>query len=195
MSHRQLTARLEELTEEHSLQSLTPHPSSLLCEIEQSMEQEEQEQEREQVATVGSCLYHKDFAVLFLNTLLSVQLRLQLWEAYCEVRSLCSHLRGNDVTDSALSTDSSMDESSETSSAKDVPTGSIHTSLLELRRLTQNLLDGNESTVMNNRLSTRAVYWQEPGDTIRITIPLKSTKTAHSCFNQFAKGGSDESEE
>ncbi|XP_023253291.1 BICD family-like cargo adapter 1 [Seriola lalandi dorsalis] len=121
VSHRQLTAQLEELTEEHSLQSLTPHPSSLLCEIEQSMEQEEQEQERE-------------------------QLRLQLWEAYCEVRSLCSHLRGNDVTDSALSTDSSMDESSETSSAKDVPTGSLHTSLLELRRLTQNLLDGNEST-------------------------------------------------
>lgn len=50
MSHRQLAARLEELTEEHSLQILTPHPSSLLCEIEQSMEQEEQEQEREQVA-------------------------------------------------------------------------------------------------------------------------------------------------
>ncbi|XP_034547040.1 BICD family-like cargo adapter 1 isoform X2 [Notolabrus celidotus] len=121
MSHRQLTARLEEMSEEHSLHSLTPHPSSLLCEIEQSMEQEEQEQERE-------------------------QMRLQLWEAYCEVRSLCSHLRGNDVTDSALSTDSSMDESSETSSAKDVPTGSLHTSLLELRRLTQNLLDGNEST-------------------------------------------------
>uniref|UniRef100_UPI0037E7C516 BICD family-like cargo adapter 1 n=1 Tax=Semicossyphus pulcher TaxID=241346 RepID=UPI0037E7C516 len=121
VSHRQLTSRLEELTDEHSLQSLTPHPSSLLCEIEQSMEQEEQEQERE-------------------------QMRLQLWEAYCEVRSLCSHLRGNDVTDSALSTDSSMDESSETSSAKDVPTGSLHTSLLELRRLTQNLLDGNEST-------------------------------------------------
>ncbi|XP_062274080.1 BICD family-like cargo adapter 1 [Scomber scombrus] len=121
VSHRQLTARLEQLSEEHSLQSITPHPSSLLCEIEQCMEQEEQEQERE-------------------------QLRLQLWEAYCEVRSLCSHLRGNDVTDSALSTDSSMDESSETSSAKDVPTGSLHTSLLELRRLTQNLLDGNEST-------------------------------------------------
>ncbi|XP_058492579.1 BICD family-like cargo adapter 1 isoform X2 [Solea solea] len=121
LSHRQLTARLEELTDEHSLHSLTPHPSSLLCEIEQCMEQEEQEQERE-------------------------QLRLQLWEAFCEVRSLCSHLRGNDVTDSALSTDSSMDESSETSSAKDVPTGSLHTSLLELRRLTQNLLDGNEST-------------------------------------------------
>ncbi|KAM4578468.1 BICD family-like cargo adapter 1 isoform 1-T1 [Fundulus diaphanus] len=120
-SHRQLAAKLAELTEEHSLQTLTPHPSNLLCEIEQSMEQEEQEQERE-------------------------QLRLQLWEAYCEVRSLCSHLRGNDVTDSALSTDSSMDESSETSSVKDVPTGSLHTSLLELRRLTQNLLDGNEST-------------------------------------------------
>ena len=76
-----------------------------------------------------------------------VQLRAQLWEAYCEVRSLCSHLRGNDITDSALSTDSSMDESSETSSAKDVPTGSLRASLLELRRLTQNLLDGNESTV------------------------------------------------
>uniref|UniRef100_A0A3P8W0B7 BICD family like cargo adaptor 1 n=1 Tax=Cynoglossus semilaevis TaxID=244447 RepID=A0A3P8W0B7_CYNSE len=122
VSHRQLTVRLEELTEEHSLHSITPHPSSLLCEIELSMEQEEQEQERE-------------------------QLRLQLWEAYCEVRSLCSHLRGNDITDSALSTDSSMDESSETSSAKDVPTGSLHISLLELRRLTQNLLDGNESTM------------------------------------------------
>lgn len=49
LSHRQLTARLEQLTEEHSLQSITPHPSSLLCEIEQCMEQEEQEQEREQV--------------------------------------------------------------------------------------------------------------------------------------------------
>ncbi|XP_072770373.1 BICD family-like cargo adapter 1 [Nerophis lumbriciformis] len=121
LSHRQLAAQLEELTEENSLQSLTPHRSSLLCEIEQSMEQEEQEQERE-------------------------QLRLQLWQAYCEVRSLCSHLRGNDVTDSALSTDSSMDESSETSSAKDIPTGSLHANLLELRRLTQNLLDGNEST-------------------------------------------------
>lgn len=143
VSHRQLTARLEELTEERSLQGLSPHPPSLLCEIEQSMEQEEQEQEREQVRC--SCLLKA--SGLFCYTLLSFQLRLQLWEAYCEVRSLCSHLRGNDVTDSALSTDSSMDESSETSSAKDVPTGSLHTSLLELRRLTQNLLDGNESTV------------------------------------------------
>ncbi|KAL0187328.1 hypothetical protein M9458_018998, partial [Cirrhinus mrigala] len=70
-----------------------------------------------------------------------------MWEAYCQVRSICSQLRGNDITDSALSTDSSMDESSETLSAKDVPTGSLHASLLELRRLTQNLLDGNESTV------------------------------------------------
>ncbi|CAL8294742.1 unnamed protein product [Gadus morhua 'NCC'] len=120
-SHRLLSARLEELVDERSLQGLSHHPSSLLCEIEQSMEQEEQEQERE-------------------------QLRVQLWEAYCEVRSLCSHLRGNDLTDSALSTDSSMDESSETSSAKDVPTGSLRAVLLELRRLTQNLLDGNEST-------------------------------------------------
>lgn len=56
-SHRQLTARLEEVTEERSLHGLTPHPSSLLCEIEQSMEQEEQEQEREQVrpALVSRC--------------------------------------------------------------------------------------------------------------------------------------------
>uniref|UniRef100_H3D1L5 BICD family like cargo adaptor 1 n=1 Tax=Tetraodon nigroviridis TaxID=99883 RepID=H3D1L5_TETNG len=156
VSHRQLTARLEELTEERSLQGLSPHPPSLLCEIEQSMEQEEQEQERE-------------------------QLRLQLWEAYCEVRSLCSHLRGNDVTDSALSTDSSMDESSETSSAKDVPTGSLHTSLLELRRLTQNLLDGNESTVAllsvemrslreeNERMKTMAEI-REPSEQLQSAI-------------------------
>ncbi|KAG9269981.1 BICD family-like cargo adapter 1 [Astyanax mexicanus] len=121
VSHRQLSAQLEELSEEQSLQSFSTNSHSLLCEIEQSMEQEELEQERE-------------------------QLRLQLWEAYCQVRSICSHLRGNDITDSALSTDSSMDESSETSSAKDVPTGSLQSSLLELRRLTQNLLDGNEST-------------------------------------------------
>uniref|UniRef100_A0A671USJ1 BICD family like cargo adaptor 1 n=1 Tax=Sparus aurata TaxID=8175 RepID=A0A671USJ1_SPAAU len=156
MSHRQLSAQLEELSDEHSLHSLTPHPSSLLCEIEQSMEQEEQEQERE-------------------------QLRLQLWEAYCEVRSLCSHLRGNDVTDSALSTDSSMDESSETSSAKDVPTGSLHTSLLELRRLTQNLLDGNESTMAllsvemcslreeNERMKTMAEI-REPSEQLQSAI-------------------------
>lgn len=83
----------------------------------------------------------------FIESVSLFQLRLQLWEAYCQVRSICSHLRGNDITDSALSTDSSMDESSETLSAKDVPTGSLHASLLELRRLTQNLLDGNESTV------------------------------------------------
>ncbi|ROI64805.1 BICD family-like cargo adapter 1 [Anabarilius grahami] len=121
VSHRQLSARLEELTEERSLQGFSPNPHSLLCEIEQSMEQEELEQERE-------------------------QLRLQLWEAYCQVRSICSQLRGNDITDSALSTDSSMDESSETLSAKDVPMGSLPASLVELRRLTQNLLDGNEST-------------------------------------------------
>lgn len=170
MSHRQLTARLEELTEEHSLQSLTPHPSSLLCEIEQSMEQEEQEQEREQVATSASGSQTFHCAVLTPPPPPpSVQLRLQLWEAYCEVRSLCSHLRGNDVTDSALSTDSSMDESSETSSAKDVPTGSLHTSLLELRRLTQNLLDGNESTVLKN--------------TNIVTEPLTRLKPAHWYMN------------
>ncbi|KAF4072161.1 hypothetical protein AMELA_G00259990 [Ameiurus melas] len=121
VSHRQLSAHLAEMTEERSLQGFSSNCHSLLSEIEQSMEQEELEQERE-------------------------QLRLQLWEAYCQIRSICSQLRGNDITDSALSTDSSMDESSETSSAKDVPMGSLQSSLLELRRLTQNVLDGNEST-------------------------------------------------
>lgn len=156
-SHRQLTAKLAELTEEHSFQTLTPHPSSLLCEIEQSMEQEEQEQEREQVVLTSSDSNRTCSAWttnLYMSShFLNIQLRLQLWEAYCEVRSLCSHLRGNDITDSALSTDSSMDESSETSSVRDVPTGSLQTSLLELRRLTQNLLDGNESTVKESTLS------------------------------------------
>lgn len=76
-----------------------------------------------------------------------MQLRLQLWEAYCQVRYLCSHLRGNDSADSAVSTDSSMDESSETSSAKDVPAGSLRAALSELKRLIQNVLDGADSTV------------------------------------------------
>ncbi|KAL7885158.1 hypothetical protein AOLI_G00079280 [Acnodon oligacanthus] len=49
LSHRQLSARLEELSEERSLQSFSPSSHSLLCEIEQSMEQEELEQEREQI--------------------------------------------------------------------------------------------------------------------------------------------------
>lgn len=75
------------------------------------------------------------------------QLRLQLWEAYCQVRYLCSHLRGNDSADSAVSTDSSMDESSETSSAKDVPAGSLRTALNELKRLIQSIVDGMEPSV------------------------------------------------
>ena len=75
------------------------------------------------------------------------QLRLQLWEAYCQVRYLCSHLRGSDSADSAVSTDSSMDESSETSSAKDVPAGSLRTALNELKRLIQSIVDGMEPTV------------------------------------------------
>ncbi|XP_078010486.1 BICD family-like cargo adapter 1 isoform X2 [Phascolarctos cinereus] len=75
-----------------------------------------------------------------------LQLRLQLWEAYCQVRYLCSHLRGNDSADSAVSTDSSMDESSETSSAKDVPAGSLRMALSELKRLIQSIVDGMEPT-------------------------------------------------
>ncbi|XP_036209867.1 BICD family-like cargo adapter 1 isoform X3 [Myotis myotis] len=119
LSCRQLQGKVEELTEERSLQSSAATSTSLLSEIEQSMEAEELEQERE-------------------------QLRLQLWEAYCQVRYLCSHLRGNDSADSAVSTDSSMDESSETSSAKDVPAGSLRTALSELKRLIQSIVDGVE---------------------------------------------------
>ncbi|XP_012586439.1 PREDICTED: bicaudal D-related protein 1 [Condylura cristata] len=120
LSCRQLQVKVEELAEERSLQS-SAASTSLLSEIEQSMEAEELEQERE-------------------------QLRLQLWEAYCQVRYLCSHLRGNDSADSAVSTDSSMDESSETSSAKDVPAGSLRTALSELKRLIQSTVDGMEPT-------------------------------------------------
>ncbi|XP_043924517.1 BICD family-like cargo adapter 1 isoform X1 [Protopterus annectens] len=121
VSHRQLQEKMEELNEEQSLQGFCPMNNSLLSEIEQSIEAEEMEQERE-------------------------QLRLQLWEAFCQVKSLCSYLRGNDVTDSALSTDSSMDESSECSSAKEVPIGSLRTALHDLKRLIQNVVDGGEST-------------------------------------------------
>ncbi|XP_048819738.1 BICD family-like cargo adapter 1 isoform X2 [Lagopus muta] len=121
LSYRQLQGKVEELSEERSLQNFNTTSTSLLSEIEQSMEAEELEQERE-------------------------QLRLQLWEAYCQVRYLCSHLRGNDSADSAVSTDSSMDESSETSSAKDVPAGSLRAALSELKRLIQNVLDGADST-------------------------------------------------
>ncbi|XP_047552766.1 BICD family-like cargo adapter 1 isoform X3 [Lutra lutra] len=121
LSYRQLQMKVDELTEERSLQSSAATSTSLLSEIEQSMEAEELEQERE-------------------------QLRLQLWEAYCQVRYLCSHLRGNDSADSAVSTDSSMDESSETSSAKDVPAGSLRTALSELKRLIQSIVDGVEPT-------------------------------------------------
>ncbi|XP_045647538.1 BICD family-like cargo adapter 1 isoform X1 [Ursus americanus] len=121
LSYRQLQGKVEELTEERSLQSCAATSTSLLSEIEQSMEAEELEQERE-------------------------QLRLQLWEAYCQVRYLCSHLRGNDSADSAVSTDSSMDESSETSSAKDVPAGSLRMALSELKRLIQSIVDGMEPT-------------------------------------------------
>ncbi|EMP24438.1 Bicaudal D-related protein 1 [Chelonia mydas] len=120
LSCRQLQGKVEELSEERSLQSFNTTSTSLLSEIEQSMEAEELEQERE-------------------------QLRLQLWEAYCQVRYLCSHLRGNDSADSAVSTDSSMDESSETSSAKDVPAGSLRAGLNELKRLIQSVLDGTDS--------------------------------------------------
>nr|XP_028565247.1 BICD family-like cargo adapter 1 isoform X4 [Podarcis muralis] len=121
LSYRQLQLKVDELSEERSLQNFNSTSTSLLSEIEQSMEAEELEQERE-------------------------QLRLQLWEAYCQVRYLCTHLRGNDSADSAVSTDSSMDESSETSSAKDVPAGSLRAALSELKRLIQSVIDGTDST-------------------------------------------------
>ncbi|XP_072921460.1 BICD family-like cargo adapter 1 [Hemitrygon akajei] len=146
MSHRQLQMKVDEMNEEISLHSVGPTSTSLLSEIEQSMEAEELEQERE-------------------------QLRVELWEAYCQVRSLCSHLRGNDITDSALSTDSSMDESSDTSSAKDIPTGSLHTALHELKRLIQNILDGNESTVVLLRVEMNTI--KEERDKLKATTEEK----------------------
>ncbi|KAM5238454.1 BICD family-like cargo adapter 1 isoform 2-T2 [Ctenodactylus gundi] len=142
LSYRQLQVKVEELTEERSLQSSAATSTSLLSEIEQSMEAEELEQERE-------------------------QLRLQLWEAYCQVRYLCSHLRGNDSADSAVSTDSSMDESSETSSAKDVPAGSLRTALNELKRLIQSIVDGMEPTV--TLLSVEMTALKEERDRLRGT--------------------------
>ncbi|KAL2767700.1 BICD family-like cargo adapter 1 isoform 1 [Daubentonia madagascariensis] len=142
LSYRQLQVKVEELTEERSLQSSAATSTSLLSEIEQSMEAEELEQERE-------------------------QLRLQLWEAYCQVRYLCSHLRGNDSADSAVSTDSSMDESSETSSTKDVPAGSLRTALNELKRLIQSIVDGMEPTV--TLLSVEMTALKEERDRLRVT--------------------------
>nr|XP_027779216.1 BICD family-like cargo adapter 1 isoform X2 [Marmota flaviventris] len=149
LSYRQLQVKVEELTEERSLQSSAATSASLLSEIEQSMEAEELEQERE-------------------------QLRLQLWEAYCQVRYLCSHLRGNDSADSAVSTDSSMDESSETSSAKDVPAGSLRTALNELKRLIQSIVDGMEPTV--TLLSVEMTALKEERDRLRVTSEDKEPK-------------------
>ncbi|XP_005891534.2 BICD family-like cargo adapter 1 isoform X2 [Bos mutus] len=149
LSYRQLQVKVEELTEERSLQSSAATSASLLSEIEQSMEAEELEQERE-------------------------QLRLQLWEAYCQVRYLCSHLRGSDSADSAVSTDSSMDESSETSSAKDVPAGSLRTALNELKRLIQSIVDGMEPTV--TLLSVEMTALKEERDRLRVTSEDKEPK-------------------
>uniref|UniRef100_A0A8C8SYJ8 BICD family like cargo adaptor 1 n=1 Tax=Pelusios castaneus TaxID=367368 RepID=A0A8C8SYJ8_9SAUR len=148
LSYRQLQGKVEELSEERSLQSFNTTSTSLLSEIEQSMEAEELEQERE-------------------------QLRLQLWEAYCQVRYLCSHLRGNDSADSAVSTDSSMDESSETSSAKDVPAGSLRAGLNELKRLIQSVLDGTDSTV--TLLSVEMTALKEERDRLRGSVEDKET--------------------
>ncbi|XP_048198810.1 BICD family-like cargo adapter 1 isoform X2 [Perognathus longimembris pacificus] len=149
LSYRQLQLKVEELTEERSLQNSSATSTSLLSEIEQSMEAEELEQERE-------------------------QLRLQLWEAYCQVRYLCSHLRGNDSADSAVSTDSSMDESSETSSAKDVPAGSLRTALSELKRLIQSIVDGMEPTV--TLLSVEMTALKEERDRLRVTSEDKEPR-------------------
>ncbi|KAG8146184.1 hypothetical protein E2320_012561 [Naja naja] len=140
LSYRQLQVKMEELNEERSLQAFNSSRMSLLSEIEQSMEAEELEQERE-------------------------QLRLQLWEAYCQVRYLCTHLRGNDSADSAVSTDSSMDESSETSSAKDVPAGSLRAALSELKRLIQSVIDGTDSPV--TLLSVEMTSLKEERDRLR----------------------------
>lgn len=55
LSCRQLQGKVEELTEERSLQSSAATSTSLLSEIEQSMEAEELEQEREQVLLPHPC--------------------------------------------------------------------------------------------------------------------------------------------
>uniref|UniRef100_A0A671RVE4 BICD family like cargo adaptor 1 n=1 Tax=Sinocyclocheilus anshuiensis TaxID=1608454 RepID=A0A671RVE4_9TELE len=152
ISTNQHMTRLETLQAE--IKMLSERKQELERRVNAMLEENEQLQHtvedlRERTLLLEKQRHEKDLQVSghHASVFSFLQLRLQLWEAYCQVRSICSQLRGNDITDSALSTDSSMDESSETLSAKDVPTGSLHASLLELRRLTQNLLDGNESTV------------------------------------------------
>ncbi|MXQ81327.1 hypothetical protein E5288_WYG005899 [Bos mutus] len=140
LSYRQLQVKVEELTEERSLQSSAATSASLLPNRGNSLP----------------------------------QLRLQLWEAYCQVRYLCSHLRGSDSADSAVSTDSSMDESSETSSAKDVPAGSLRTALNELKRLIQSIVDGMEPTV--TLLSVEMTALKEERDRLRVTSEDKEPK-------------------
>ncbi|XP_037256259.1 BICD family-like cargo adapter 1 isoform X5 [Falco rusticolus] len=53
LSYRQLQGKVEELSEERSLQNFNTTSTSLLSEIEQSMEAEELEQEREQVTLLS----------------------------------------------------------------------------------------------------------------------------------------------
>ncbi|OCT98217.1 BICD family-like cargo adapter 1 isoform X2 [Xenopus laevis] len=167
LSYRQLEGKLEELQEEKSLQHMNSTSTSLLFEIEQSIEAEEQEQERE-------------------------QLRLQLWEAHCQVRSLCCQLRGNESADSAVSTDSSMDESSETSSAKDVPSGSLHTALSELKILILSILetcdsagsrkcedDGLEEQIKQTSEDSRALRDLLQGEQIRMKQTYDELQELH----------------
>ncbi|XP_066459759.1 BICD family-like cargo adapter 1 [Eleutherodactylus coqui] len=166
-SYRQLQMKMEELRDEKSLQHLNSTSTSLLSEIEQSIEAEEQEQERE-------------------------QLRLQLWEAHCQVRSLCCQLRGNESADSAVSTDSSMDESSETSSAKDVPAGSLRTALSELKSLILSILDtceaassrkceddGLEEQIKRTSEDSRALRELLQGEQIRMKQTFEELQQLH----------------
>ncbi|KAI4793212.1 hypothetical protein KUCAC02_032865 [Chaenocephalus aceratus] len=76
---------------------------------------------RERTMLLERHSHHKDLQLR--------QSQAELQEAQLCARSALT-CGGTTLTDSALSTDSSMDESSETSSAKDVPTGSLHTGLL-----------------------------------------------------------------
>lgn len=68
LSYRQLQVKVEELTEERSLQSSAATSTSLLSEIEQSMEAEELEQEREQVLI--SLFWQEKWTPGFSSTLL-----------------------------------------------------------------------------------------------------------------------------
>lgn len=67
-----------------------------------------------------------------------------------------------------------QDESSETSSAKDVPAGSLRSALSELKRLIQSIVDGVEPTV--TLLSVEMTALKEERDQLRVTADDREPK-------------------